>query len=61
MRADRLTKRTAAAAWDAARQVYHGPLQLPELNLGKLFAGRKTITWREALAGIAREIDAANQ
>lgn len=60
MRAERITKRTAAAALDAARQVYNGPVTMPPIDLGKLFAGRKTVTWCEALALIREEIDKAN-
>jgi len=60
MRAERLTQRTAEAAWNAARQVYNGPLQLPCLDMGKIFNGRKSITWREALAGIKEAIESSN-
>ena len=55
-----MTQRTAEAAWDAARQVYNGPLQLPCLDMGKIFNGRKSITWREALAGIKEAIESSN-
>ena len=61
MRAERLTPRTAAAAWDAVVKTYRGPVKLPALDIVHLFSGRKTITWREALECIVREIDAANQ
>jgi len=60
MRAERITQRTAAAAWEAAQRVYSGPVNLPTINLGELFKGRKSITWREALASIREAIEKAN-
>jgi hypothetical protein len=61
MRAERVTPRTAAAAWNAVVKTYRGAVKLPALDIANLFGGRKTITWREALAGITREIAAANR
>lgn len=60
MRPERVTQRNVAAAYEAVKRVYHGPLQLPALDMGEMFAGRKSVTWRAALKWISAKIDIAN-
>lgn len=65
MRKERITQRAAQSAWDAIREsITLAPLHgsgtpLPAIDLGEIFAGRKSMTARAVVAAIRARLDEA--
>ena len=63
MRPERLTKKQAQTAWDAIeRDITLHPWQgerikLPHIDMEKIFAGRKSMTWRACLRAVRSILD----
>lgn len=65
MRKERLTLRQAQSAWDAIRKcITLAPFkgketQLPQIDMGEVFNGRKSMTWHAVVEAVRAKVDEA--